>query len=128
MRILFGIFILLHGLVHLWYVTLSQGWVQFQPSMGWSGKSWLLSSLLAPGLTQWVATVLYGLAAAAFAVAGVGRMANQDWSRPWLTAASLVSILAIVLFWDGSFKMPVEKGILGLLISIGLLVAAYAFK
>jgi len=44
MNILIGIFILLHGLVHMWYVTLSQGWVEFQANMGWTGKSWLLTT------------------------------------------------------------------------------------
>ena len=27
------------GLLHLWYVTLSQRWTEFQPEMGWTGES-----------------------------------------------------------------------------------------
>lgn len=43
---LIGAFVVLHGLVHVWYVTLSQGLVEFQPEMGWSGRSWALSDPL----------------------------------------------------------------------------------
>ena len=46
LRFLFGTFVVLHGLVHLWYFTLSQRLVEFKPEMGWTGKSWILSNLL----------------------------------------------------------------------------------
>ncbi|MFN2263128.1 MAG: hypothetical protein ACK2UM_02610, partial [Anaerolineales bacterium] len=72
MNILIGIFILLHGLVHIWYVTLSQGWVEFQANMGWTGKSWLLSNLLGHDVTRMVATIFYGLSTITFLVAGFG--------------------------------------------------------
>jgi hypothetical protein len=29
-----GVFLALHGLVHLWYVVLSQGWVEMEDAMG----------------------------------------------------------------------------------------------
>jgi hypothetical protein len=118
----------LHGLVHFWYVTLSQGWVEFQADMGWTGKSWLFTNILPGGISRNLATLVYGLAAVVFVAAGTGWIADQAWYRPWTIAASLISILGIVMFWDGSFRMPVEKGILGLLISIGLLAAAYLLK
>jgi hypothetical protein len=37
-RVQSGVFIVLHGLVHVWYVTLSQRWVEFQPEMVWTGE------------------------------------------------------------------------------------------
>lgn len=46
LRISIGIFMLLHGLVHLWYFVMSRGLVELKPEMGWSGKSWLLTNLL----------------------------------------------------------------------------------
>ena len=128
MNILIGIFILLHGLVHMWYVTLSQGWVAFQSNMGWTGKSWLLTNLLGDQVTRSLATLLYSLSAIVFVAAGVGLMANQEWSRPGLVIASIISSLTILVFWDGSLNMPVEKGLLGLLISVGILIAIFVFK
>ena len=46
LRLLIGFFIVLHGLVHMWYFTLSQRLVEFQPEMGWTGKSWLFSNFV----------------------------------------------------------------------------------
>jgi hypothetical protein len=128
MTMFIGIIVILHGLVHFWYVTLSQGWVAFQPEMGWTGKSWLLSNLMGDQITRILATVLYSLAAITFLIAGIGLVAGQGWTRMWLSAASLISIVAILLFWDGNFSKPVEKGALGLLISTAILFATVVLK
>jgi hypothetical protein len=128
MNILLGIFVILHGLVHFWFVTLSQGWVEFQADMGWTGSSWLLVNFLGAGFLRGLTSVLYGLAAVTFLVAGAGLLSKQDWSRPWLMVASLISALSIVVFWDGSFSLLVQKGLLGLLISLGLLAAVLLFN
>jgi hypothetical protein len=127
MNILLGIFILLHGLVHMWYVTLSQGWVEFQSNMGWTGKSWMFTNLLGNEVVRLIATIFYGLSTIAFLLAGVGIFARQDWSRLWMIAASIISTITILVFWDGNLSMLVEKGALGLLINIGILVAILLF-
>jgi len=123
MNVVLGIFAGLHGLVHLWYVTLSQGWVEFQADMGWTGKSWVFPGGMESGLVRGAATTAYGLAAALFLAAGVGLIARQDWSRPAIAAASVISIVAIAAFWDGNFSMLVQKGALGFVISAGFLIA-----
>lgn len=128
MSMLIGIIILLHGMVHIWYVTLSQRWVEFQADMGWTGNSWLLTNLLGDQVTRTLATVSYGLSAMIFVAASVGLIANHEWSRAGLVWASIISSITILTFWDGSLDMPVEKGLLGLLISAGILVAIFAFK
>jgi hypothetical protein len=124
---LISIFILLPGLVHLWYVTLSQGWVEFQANMGWTGKSWFFTNLLENDVTHLAATIFYSLSTIAFLVAGTGLFAKQDWGRVWMIAASVVSSLTILVFWDGNLSMPVEKGGLGLLINLGILLAIFLF-
>jgi hypothetical protein len=48
-RLAAGGFLALHGLIHLWYVVLSQGWGEVEDGMGWNGHSWLLSPLLSEG-------------------------------------------------------------------------------
>ena len=45
LRLVIGLFIVLHGLVHLWYFTLSQRLVEFKPQMGWSGRSWVFTKI-----------------------------------------------------------------------------------
>jgi hypothetical protein len=123
MTTLIGVVLVLHGLVHFWFVVLSRGWVAFQPEMGWTGESWLLTNLLSSGLVRNLASVLYSASALAFLVGAIGLAARQAWSSGWIIAASLISTTAIVIFWDGSFRQPVEKGLIGLLISVGIIVA-----
>lgn len=128
MQLIIGIFVLLHGLVHMWFVTLSQGWVEFQTDMGWTGKSWLLTNWMGQDLIKNAATTMYGLATLLYLVAGIGLLAKQNWTQPWMIGASIVSVVAILVFWDGNFSLLVQKGLLGFLISVGLLVAALVFK
>jgi hypothetical protein len=111
----------LHGLVHLWYVTLSQGWVEYQAEMGWTGNSWVLSKWIEENTSNLIAASVYSLATIFFLVAGIGLIANQEWFRPWMLGASIISLLAIFVFWDGSFSLLVQKGLLGFLISLSAL-------
>ena len=127
LRLLFGIFIVLHGLVHLWYVTLSQGVVEFQSEMGWTGHSWAFSPVLGDGATRWLATAFYSLAALGFVAGGVGVVAQQVWWRPVVIGSAALSAVTILLFWDGGLQMIVEKGILGLLINVAILVILLVF-
>jgi hypothetical protein len=126
-RFLFGIFIVLHGLVHLWYVTLSLGLVEFQSEMGWTGKSWLFSLLLGDGATRSLATVLYGLATLCFVIGSIGVFVQQEWWHPVVIGSAAFSAAIILLFWDGGIQMLVEKGLIGFLINLALLVALLVF-
>jgi len=123
-RTLAGVFLVLHGLVHAWYVVLAQGLVPFEPAMGWTGRSWALTSWLGEPTTRMVATVWYGLAGIAFVVGGIAVLAQAAWWRPALAVASIISALAIAVFWDGSGEMLMQKGVIGLAISLVTLAVA----
>jgi hypothetical protein len=120
---LIGIFIVLHGLVHLWYLVLSQKLVAFQPGMGFTGKSWIFTHLLGDPTTRLLASVYYGLAAGLIVVGGAGWLFHAAWARPILLGAGIISSAVILLFWDGSVQYVVEKGLVGLLISMAIPVA-----
>jgi len=126
-RILFGVFVLLHGLVHLWYFVLSQGIVEFQAEMGWSGESWILSRLMAAPAGRSLAGGLYLLAAIIFAATSAGIFTGSAWWRPVLLSAAAFSLSVILLFWDGRLQLLVEKGLIGLLINAAILVVLLAF-
>lgn len=128
LRFLIGVFIVLHGLVHLWYVTLSQRLVEFQAEMGWSGRSWLFTNVLGDATTRSLASVLYVLATIAFVAGGVGIFVRAGWWRPVLVGSAVFSSAIILLFWDGSMQRLVEKGLIGLLINVVILVALLVFQ
>ena len=45
-RLAVAVFLALHGLVHGWYVVLSNGWIEADDAVGWNGTSWLLSPIV----------------------------------------------------------------------------------
>jgi hypothetical protein len=122
-NLLVGIFLALHGLVHLWYVVLSQGWVDVEDAMGWNGHSWLLSGSLAEGTILSLATVVYVLVTVGFVAGGVGYALQTDWRSPVLIGAAVLSALMLVTMWDGQFDLLVEKGIVGVAINLALVGA-----
>jgi hypothetical protein len=122
LRLLFSFFLVLHGLVYLWYFTLSQRLVVFQPEMGWSGRSWLFSNLLGDATLRTLASLLYVLATLGFVAGGLGLFSQQVWWRPLVLSTAAFATVIILLFWDGSLQLVVQKGVIGLLINLGLLL------
>ena len=127
-KLLISIFIILHGLVHIWYFTLSRRLVEFEAQMGWSGKSWLFSGLLGDAGTRMLASLSYIFATLVFVASGVGIFLDTAWWRPLLLFSALISSVVIILFWDGKLQMLLEKGALGLLINIVIIVALFVFN
>jgi hypothetical protein len=124
-RIATGFFVLLHGLVHFWYVVLSQRLVKFQPEMGWTSESWVLSGPLSESVTRSLATGLYALAALAFVVSAAGFLGRSDWWRPAMSISAVFSAVTILMYWDGNMAMLVEKGLAGLLINVGIVAVLF---
>lgn len=125
---LFALFIILHGLVHLWYFTLSQRLVEFKPEMGWTGKSWLLSNFLENPNIRSLASTLFVLAAIAFVISGVGIFIRAEWWWTALISSAILSSVIILIFWDGSMQLIVQKGLIGFLISLVILLAMLLLK
>jgi hypothetical protein len=128
LRFIYGVIIILHGLVHMWYVTLAQRWVPFEPDMGWTGSSWLLTNAIGDGATRTLETIVYTFTTLGFIVGGIGVFANTDWWTTFMTTAAIASSVGVFLFWDGSFEMLVQKGLLGLLINIAVLAGLWIFN
>ena len=115
-----AVFLVLHGLVHLWYVVLSQGWVEMEDAMGWNGRSWLLSDLLTEETVLSLASVLYVLVAVGFLAGGVGYALDRDWATAVLVGAAVLSTVLLVAMWDGQFDLLVEKGVVGVAINVAV--------
>ena len=120
-RLLVGVVIVLHGLVHIWYFVLARRLIQFKPEMGWFGKSWLFTNLIGDTATRTLASILLLLATAGLSAGGIGFLAQQQWARPVLIASAAVSAIVLLLFWDGSMQFVVQKGLIGLLIDVAII-------
>ena len=54
-------------------------------------------------------------------------MTNLGWWRTVLIVSALFSAVTTLAFWDGSAQYIVQKGLLGLLIDIGILLWLLVF-
>lgn len=124
-RILFGIFVILHGLVHLLYAGQSKRFFALQPGMIWPDGSWLLSRFSNEGMVRDLTTVSLILAALLFVAAGVGILWHQPWQKSLLVGAALFSSLLYLALWDGAWANLDDKGGVGLLINAGLATAVF---
>jgi len=121
-RIVFGVILMLHGLVHLWFVTLAVRWVAFQPDMGWTGRSWFLTPTLGEGPARIVAAVFLSIAAATFVFGGIAVLGQVPWWRPALVLAAILSTVVLLLVWDGGTEMLIQKGLIGVVINVLVLI------
>jgi hypothetical protein len=121
--VLIGIFMVLHGLVHLLYFGHSWRLFELQPGMVWPEGSWAFSKLLGDKATRLLASICCVLAAISFVAGGIGIFSQQEWWRPVVVGSAAFSTAIILLFWDGSTQRLAEKGLIALLINAVILIA-----
>jgi hypothetical protein len=125
-NLVISIFVVLHGLVHLFYFALSRGLVELPtPIVGWPERSWVFSNLVDASATRSLASVLYVVATIMFVLSGAGILIRANWWTPMLVGAAVFSSALTILFWDGKMQQMPEKGFVGLLINLVLLAGVY---
>ncbi|MGD8402881.1 MAG: hypothetical protein PVJ21_04405 [Anaerolineales bacterium] len=127
-NILFAIFLILHGLVHMLYFGQSARVFELQPGMAWPDGSLAFSRLLGDSAARNLSSVLLVLAAIGFVIGGVGILTKQAWWRPTIVAVSLFSSVIYLLLWDGGFQHLDNKGGVGILINLAILAALLIFQ
>lgn len=128
MLITFGIFLILHSVVHILYAGQSWRWFELRPGLLWPDGSWMFSRLLGESTIRSLAGSLLILAALGLLVGGTGLLFKQDWWRPATMIAAALSSAIYLVFWDGKFQFLDAKGGVGLLINLAILVLIFVFK
>jgi hypothetical protein len=125
---LFGIFLILHGLVHLLYA--GQSWQLFELSSGltWPDGSWLFSRLVGDETTRLLATVFLVIAALGLVTSGFGLFFRADWWRTLTVASAVFSSLLYLVMWNGQFQRLPDQGGVGILINLAILTLILVFK
>jgi len=123
LRLAIGIFIVLHGLVHLLYLGQSRRIFELQPGMVWPDGSWAFSRLLGNEVTRGLASIFCLLAAIGFVAGGTGLLVSQGWWRPVVVGSAAFSAAIFLLLWDGKVQKLADEGGISLLINIAILVA-----
>jgi hypothetical protein len=122
--ILFGLFLVAHGLVYGMYAAHAVRLFELKPGMTWPDASWALSGLIGDSAVRWLVTVVFVLVAVGFAVSGAAVIFRQSWWQVLAAAAAIVSTLLLLLVWDGRMQGLSEQGLYAILINIGVVVCA----
>ena len=122
-RIIFGVFFVLHGIVHLLYFGQSRRLFELQPGMVWPDGSWTFSRFLGVEATRDLASVLLIMAAIGFVAGGAGMLMNQPWWPPVILGSTVFSTIIYIFLWDGVAQALADKGGVCILINIAILVA-----
>jgi len=122
LRIGLGVFIILHGLVHLLYAGHSRKLFELQTGLTWPDGSWLLAKSIGEERTRFLATITYIVAALGFVVSGLAILFNLAFWPVVVIGSAVFSGLIIILFWDGTMRKLADQGGVGLLIDIGILI------
>lgn len=128
LTIIFGIFLILHGLVHLLYAGQSWRLFELRPEMAWPNSAWLFSRFLGDESIRLLATVLLVLSAAGFVTGGLGLFLRGEWWRPVTAISAVLSSLLFIVFWNGKFQALDDQGGVGILINLAILVLTLLFK
>lgn len=128
MRFVLGVFIVLHGLVHLLYFGQSARYFELKPGMIWPDGSWAFSKLLGNEAARNLASISLVLAALGLIVGGIGLLVNQAWWRPVVVGGAAFSSLVYILFWNGSMQNMDGQGLVGILIDMAILLAVLLFR
>lgn len=126
--ILFGIFLILHGLVHLLYAGQSWRLFELRPEMTWPDGAWLFSKLLGDETTRLVASLALVLATLGLIASGLGLFLQTEWWRTATTMSTIFSSLLSFILWNGKFQALDDQGGVGILINLAILVAIWVFN
>ena len=126
--IIFGVFLALHGLVHLLYFGQSRRIFELQPGMVWPDGSWAFSRLFGNETTRLLASILLVLAAVSFVVGGAGILLRSAWWRLTTVITATLSSVIYILCWDGEWQNLHDKGAIGILINLAILAAVLIFQ
>ncbi len=127
-KVIAGVFLILHAFVHLLYFGQSTRLFELKPGMLWPDGSWAFSKLLGDHTTRTLATVFCILAAVGFVLGAAGIFFSQPWWRTAVIATTAFSIILYILFWNGQLQQLDSQGGVGILIDAAILAAIILFR
>lgn len=127
-RYVAGVFLILHGLVHLLYFGQSQRIFELQPGLAWPDGSWVFGRLLGTDPTRAVASVALAISALGLIAGGLGILLGQPWWQGLTVGSLALSSLLYLAMWNASLQHLDNQGAIGILINLAVLAAVLVFR
>ena len=121
MDLLIGIFLILHGLVHLLYAGHALALFELEPGFVWPDNALLFRRLSEKRRLRLGITVLLVLAALGFVVSGARYLLEPSWGHLEILVSAGYSTLLFLLLWDGSRKRLHTQGAIAILINLAII-------
>ena len=121
-RIVLGIFMVLHGLVHMLYFGHGLRFFEL-PDLAWPDGSWAFGWLPGVDPARWLAAGANVLAMLGFVAGGIAILAGWSWWRPVVVGSAAFSAAIYLLFWNGRLEKLADQGLIAILINAAILVA-----
>jgi hypothetical protein len=128
LRIVIGIFIILHGLSHLLFFLQGMRIFELKSGLLWPDTSWAFSSWMSVDAIRILASIFSVLVAGGFILSGIGILTSQDWWRAVIIISAIFSLVLFLVFWDGSMQDLDAKGVNAVVINTVILVALLIFN
>lgn len=120
MKPLNGIFILLHGLVHLFYFAHRKKIFELHPGFEWPDNSWALLKLPGTKTIRTIASLMCILVAATFVISGIAYLAKSVRANNLTIISAIFSSAIFILLWDGRLKKLDNQGAIAIIINISI--------
>ena len=118
MKIIFGIFFILHGLVHFFYFGHSSRFFELKPGLKWPDDSWIFSKLLKKRPIRIMAGNFCILSMAGFIIGGVEFLTSHPHRYILIISSAIFSSITYLFFWNGKFEKLGDQGAIGVLINL----------
>ncbi|NMC79628.1 MAG: hypothetical protein GYA59_09740 [Chloroflexi bacterium] len=128
LRVVIGVFFVLHGLVHLLYLGQSQRFFELAPNMTWPDGSWAFAKLPGTGTVRLLASLSLVLATLGFIAGSAAIFLQQSGWRLAIVGSAVFSSLIFLVFWDGEFQRLDNKGAIGILINLAILAVVFLWR
>jgi hypothetical protein len=96
--LIIAVVVLAHGLGHVLFLMPA---VRLADWAGQTSHSWALTATLGDVPARGIAALIWTAAILLFTAGVAGFVTGDEWWRPIIIAAAIVSIGGLVLFWDG---------------------------
>ena len=127
LRIIIALVFFVHGVGHVMGIMPALG---LSTVKGWSSRSWLLTPLLGETLSRVISFVLFAAALVGFLAAALGLMGwlvpHDSW-RTLAVVSAVISLVAIVLFWN-AFVALIPNKVGAIAVDVATLVCLLALN